>query len=308
MAKKKALVKSTLNVKRSVKAAKTIKYSLTVALQGKAQLEYSDIEGSPELSMLHDALINSRKKYDQQIGCPSGTIGSLRFEVTVRGNGPKGWWDALEDYFYGACLSALNNVGQWQPVSTSSEALRIRAIFVASDKSVDYQSPLQQNRSTKSSSGKVTMQDGISSAARNKQIKEILESCPAKSYAELYENLSELYAGLKNGMAVRLTPLFNQELQSRPHETYADKQALCAWASEQLRMLGLCIKSVNGSPAILVASYSNNPEEKGRFRIHERGPAGHQPISQTSVELPELELMASPSRDEGFAAGKRKRS
>lgn len=107
---------------------------------------------------------------------------------------------------------------------------------------------------------------------------------------------------LKSEYAQALTAPFAHLMKTKPHATLKEKQALCMWANEALRSVGLafCCRHANGAiePGVLVAEPYG---EQGRFRLFSKGKHGPQKKMHSSVEVPEFPLMPDEPRQEGRA-------
>lgn len=97
----------------------------------------------------------------------------------------------------------------------------------------------------------------------------------------------------------RVEPAFNKELQSRPHDTAADKQELCRWANVELReKLSLAIRCPKtGLPAKLHADGGKNAKN-GRFQIELLGSEEGRRHTKSASKLFGVELMERPLRSE----------
>jgi hypothetical protein len=120
-------------------------------------------------------------------------------------------------------------------------------------------------------------------------------------YQTVYETIRREVEQYRSDVAKRFTPIFNARFASTPHQSYEQKKALCRWANEQLRELGLAVKCPKtGLPAIYVADTGPHPE-RGRFRLKVTTEDGKLRHTLTALEVPTVELMPDPPRREKFA-------
>ena len=130
-----------------------------------------------------------------------------------------------------------------------------------------------------------------------------------KQYESAFARLQAASTTFHKELALAFEPLFNQKLREMPHDDLESKRRVCTWANEQLRMLGLTIRCpTTQRPAILVAIGSGESENAGRFRLETRDPDGRVARTVSSADVPELNLMEQPVREESFARSYRPRS
>jgi hypothetical protein len=128
----------------------------------------------------------------------------------------------------------------------------------------------------------------------------------ASEYQTAYEVVRREVEQFRSDVAKRFTPIFNARFASTPHHSHEQKKALCRWANEQLRELGLAVTCPKTAlPAIFVADTGPYPE-RGRFRLKVTTAEGRFRHTLTALEAPTVELMPDRPRRENFAEWTRK--
>lgn len=132
--------------------------------------------------------------------------------------------------------------------------------------------------------------------ARLKRIGDLLTERKKDDYESLRDRLQEARAEFHDLLADRFAEVFNSHLAAQPHETIAEKQALCRAANADLREVGLSIRCPKtGEPAHLHASPDSS---EGRFQICLASDSNYK-RTLTSKPLPVLSLMGRPIRGPG---------
>jgi hypothetical protein len=130
----------------------------------------------------------------------------------------------------------------------------------------------------------------------------LLQQSYPENFSQLLNSARELRTAFHVSAASFLQKPFNVHLQSMPHETYEQKQAMASWANSQLRQLGLAIKCPKtGKPAILLADIKDANAVAGRFRLETRDDSGKRVRTLSSRVLPKFELMEDQVREEPLA-------
>ena len=123
----------------------------------------------------------------------------------------------------------------------------------------------------------------------------------ADDYESTYDAIRRDAERFKGDLCTRLAPVFNARFVATPHGKYEQKKALCRWANDQLRQIGLAVRCPKtGLPAIFVADTGPYPE-RGRFRLKVTMPDGRLRHTLSTLEAPTVELIPDPPRREKFA-------
>jgi hypothetical protein len=123
-----------------------------------------------------------------------------------------------------------------------------------------------------------------------------------KDYADLTKSATDVEHYFFRELAARLQPALNAYLQTRPSESYADKQDIASWVNNELHKHRLAIRCPKtGKPANLIADVQGGEDSPSRFRLDVRGDDGNRVRTFSSRELFELELMEDALREEPLA-------
>ena len=134
-----------------------------------------------------------------------------------------------------------------------------------------------------------------------KEIGKLFASLP-KDYPQARKAVGELSHSFHRGLADAIGPGFNAHLQTMPHDTYEEKQAISSWCNHELRNLRLAIRCPRTHrPAILLADLRGHDDGASRFRLEIRDERGRKIRTYSSSELPAVDLMEDPPRREGLS-------
>lgn len=101
-------------------------------------------------------------------------------------------------------------------------------------------------------------------------------------------------------MAHQFEPIFNAELERRPHEELSEMKTLTSWANHVLRDLHLAVRCPKtGQAATLIADHANLENDRGRFRIEIRDERGRAVKTLTSLQLPVFKLRENTRHQPG---------
>lgn len=121
-------------------------------------------------------------------------------------------------------------------------------------------------------------------------------------FDELFVRLQRGRTELRRELAGAIQLRFNAYLKTLPQETYEQKHALASWVNHVLRVLDLALRCPRtGEPAILVAEDKDKSHPNSRFRFQGKGTKGKNLKTCPSVQLPDLQLIPAPVREEGSA-------
>lgn len=136
--------------------------------------------------------------------------------------------------------------------------------------------------------------------ARRRVIRELLAITTNDPEKQLSE-LQALRRMFHDELAEAVQPAINSVLRERDRDDVESRRALCSWANEKLRLLGLTVKDPQGRPSILFADARDADDSAGRYRLEHRDSTGRAVRTGTSPTVPELTLMSDPPRPEGLA-------
>lgn len=122
-------------------------------------------------------------------------------------------------------------------------------------------------------------------------IRASLARTPPK-YVDIRSTLTRLDDTFRSEVGQTLEAPLNAHARSLPHETYEDKKELAKWVNAELRRFGLAIRCPKtGRPAHLVGNAGGQPGV-GRFQLEIFEPTGERRQTVSSVQMPNLELIA----------------
>lgn len=128
-----------------------------------------------------------------------------------------------------------------------------------------------------------------------------------RNYDDVATWRNNLQASVRMLVANRMELLLNQRLAELPHESWAEKQALCRWVNEELYTSGLAIRCPRtGCPALL---HADPDGATGRFQIQLMSNEYGRKKTMSSVTLFPIEIMDNAIRPEsvcGYWARKAK--
>lgn len=126
---------------------------------------------------------------------------------------------------------------------------------------------------------------------RRATIQSLFRGLPSGDFDAYQNELKSIVAIFFAEMATELEPVFNAELEKRPHEELSEMRSLTSWANQFLRDLHLAITCPKtGNPATLFVDWVNIENDRGRFRLQTRDEKGKPLKSLTSLQLPKFKL------------------
>lgn len=136
-------------------------------------------------------------------------------------------------------------------------------------------------------------------ARRERGVQQLFDDLPEPHDAR-YRALQDLSRAFHEALARAYEPSYNQYLSGLPSDLLTDKQSLATTANRLARELKLSIRLPGGEdlPSILTADRGGRGTAS-RFRFQARTSAAKQRFGW-HAQLPHLELMPSPVRDENF--------